>query len=49
MGKASKWIRNLLLGKKEENLKQIDTFCSENKTANTVNSSSSNNTNKIKQ
>ncbi|WJX80233.1 hypothetical protein P8452_63258 [Trifolium repens] len=43
MGKASKWIRNLLLGKKEENLKQIDTFCSENKTANTVNSSSSNN------
>ncbi|XP_045796485.1 protein IQ-DOMAIN 19-like [Trifolium pratense] len=41
MGKASKWIRNLLLGKKEENLKQIDTFCSENKTTNTVNSSNS--------
>lgn len=41
MGKASKWIRNLLLGKKEENFKQIDTFCPENKTANTVNNSSS--------
>jgi hypothetical protein len=49
MGKASKWIRNLLLGKKEDNLKQIDTFCSENKTANTVSSSrnSSSNNNKI--
>ncbi|CAI8600574.1 unnamed protein product [Vicia faba] len=43
MGKASKWIRNLLLGKKEENFKQIDTFCSEKKTANAVKSSSSSN------
>ncbi|CAL5194645.1 unnamed protein product [Lathyrus oleraceus] len=42
MGKASKWIRNLLLGKKEENFKQIDTFCSENKAANAVKNSSSN-------
>ncbi|CAI8619048.1 unnamed protein product [Vicia faba] len=43
MGKASKWIRTLLLGKKEENFKQIDTFCSEKKTANAVKSSSSSN------
>lgn len=43
MGKASKWIRNLLLGKKEENFKQIDSFCSENKTTNVVKNSSSNN------
>lgn len=47
MGKASKWIRNLLLGKKEENFKQIDTFCPENKAANTVNSSSSSSSNKM--
>lgn len=30
MGKAGKWIRNFLLGKKEEKLKQIDTFYPEN-------------------
>lgn len=34
MGKAGKWIRNFLLGKKEEKFKKIDTFCTENKSAN---------------
>lgn len=29
MGKASKWIRNFLLGKKDEKIKKIDAFCSE--------------------
>ncbi|KAJ1413901.1 P-loop containing nucleoside triphosphate hydrolase [Sesbania bispinosa] len=36
MGKAGKWIRNLLLGKKEEKFKKIDTLCPENKTATKV-------------
>ncbi|XP_061340388.1 protein IQ-DOMAIN 19-like [Gastrolobium bilobum] len=30
MGKAGKWIRNFLLGRKEEKFKKIDTFCPEN-------------------
>ncbi|KAK7337899.1 hypothetical protein VNO77_18490 [Canavalia gladiata] len=34
MGKASKWIRNFLLGKKEEKFKKIDTIHPENKVAN---------------
>ncbi|XP_020210907.1 protein IQ-DOMAIN 14 [Cajanus cajan] len=34
MGKASKWIRNFLLGKKEEKLKKIDGFCPEDKSVN---------------
>ncbi|CAL0311261.1 unnamed protein product [Lupinus luteus] len=33
MGKAGKWIRNFLLGNKEEKYKKIDTFCSENMSA----------------
>ncbi|KAE9593621.1 hypothetical protein Lal_00036404 [Lupinus albus] len=33
MGKTGKWIRNFLLGKKEEKHKKIDTFLSENKGA----------------
>lgn len=35
MGKASKWIRNFLLGKKEDKIKKIDAFCSEDKSGNT--------------
>jgi len=36
MGKASKWIRNFLLGKKDEKIKKIDAFSSEDiKSSNT--------------
>ncbi|WVY93370.1 hypothetical protein V8G54_032458 [Vigna mungo] len=36
MGKASKWIRNFLLGKKDEKIKKIDALCSEDiKSSNT--------------
>ena len=34
MGKAGKWIRNFLMGKKEEKYKKIDAICTENKSAN---------------
>ncbi|KAK7258711.1 hypothetical protein RIF29_24293 [Crotalaria pallida] len=38
MGKAGKWIRNFLLGKKEEKFKKIDTYCSEIKSASMIDS-----------
>ncbi|OIW13535.1 hypothetical protein TanjilG_29276 [Lupinus angustifolius] len=38
MGKAGKWIRNFLLGNKEEKYKKIDTFCSENMSASMMDS-----------
>ncbi|KAK7284263.1 hypothetical protein RJT34_19007 [Clitoria ternatea] len=38
MGKAGQWIRNFLLGKKEEKFKKIDTISPDNKAANQVES-----------
>ncbi|OIV95155.1 hypothetical protein TanjilG_21545 [Lupinus angustifolius] len=38
MGRAGKWIRNFLLGKKEEKHKKIDTLFSENKSASMIES-----------
>ncbi|KAE9598090.1 putative IQ motif, EF-hand binding protein [Lupinus albus] len=38
MGKAGKWIKNFLLGNKEEKYKKIDTFCSEDKSASMMDS-----------
>ncbi|KAK7397296.1 hypothetical protein VNO78_18464 [Psophocarpus tetragonolobus] len=35
MGKASKWIRNFLLGRKEEKMKKINACCPEDKSGNT--------------